>query len=301
MEHKKKVYIAGCGGMLGDAFYQIFDSVFEGKYTDKDVNSDWLEYLDFRDAEAYKKDVKRFSPDLLIHLGALTDLEYCELNSQDAWDSNTGSVMTAVQIANALEIPILYISTAGIFDGAKDSYDEYDHPIPLGVYGKTKYAGERYVLERAKKPFVMRAGWMMGGGLKDKKFVAKICKQILNGSTELFVVDDKDGTPTYTLDFAAVALKLVSTEYYGLYNCVCQGFTSRVDVAKKIVELSGEDITVHPVGSDYFSEQYFAERPRSESLVNRGLDILRINSMKPWQDSIEEYVPQLFEKLAIKN
>ena len=76
---------------------------------------------------------------------------------------------------NELNIPILYISTAGIFDGKKESYDDWDQPNPLGVYARAKYMGERYVIENAKHYLVCRAGLMMGAGPgKDKKFIQKL-------------------------------------------------------------------------------------------------------------------------------
>ena len=89
---KKKIYIAGCGGMLGDAFYKEFIDEYELKCTDIDVNEDWLFYLDFRDFGAYSEDVRGFTPDYLFHLGAYTDLEYCELNPDDTYLTNTKSV-----------------------------------------------------------------------------------------------------------------------------------------------------------------------------------------------------------------
>ena len=116
---KQKIYIAGCGGMLGEAFYSIFGQDYDLRCTDIDVNDDWLSYLDFRDLYLYKKDVELFQPDYLFHLGAYTDLEYCELHEKDTYDTNTKSVEHAVSIANDLNIPLLYISTAGIFDGEK--------------------------------------------------------------------------------------------------------------------------------------------------------------------------------------
>ena len=61
--HKVKIYIAGCGGMLGEAFYEKFRQEFNLKCSDIDVNEEWLNYLDFRDSETYRKDVKDFQPD----------------------------------------------------------------------------------------------------------------------------------------------------------------------------------------------------------------------------------------------
>ena len=121
---KKKIYIADCGGMLGEAFFNQFKDDYEIKCTDKDVNENWLSYLAFRDFEAYNKEVKEFNPDYLFHIGALTDLEYCERNIEITHQSNTISVKTAIDISNSLQIPLLYISTAGIFDGKKETYDD---------------------------------------------------------------------------------------------------------------------------------------------------------------------------------
>ena len=80
---RKKIYIAGCGGMLGEAFHKCFGPTYELKCTDIDVNETWLSYLDFRDYEAYLADVSEFKPDYLFHLGAYTDLEFCELNQDE--------------------------------------------------------------------------------------------------------------------------------------------------------------------------------------------------------------------------
>ena len=74
------------------------------------------------------------------------------------------SVENAVYIANNLDIPILYISTAGIFDWNKEIYDDWDLPNPLGVYARSKYMGERFVAENANRFLIFRAGWMMGAG-----------------------------------------------------------------------------------------------------------------------------------------
>ena len=150
----KKIYIAGCGGMLGEAFYTQFHNNYELKCTDKDVNEEWLSFLDFCDIDEYKKDVIDFKPNYLFHLGAHTDLEYCELNADDSYITNTMAVENAVYIANELNIPLLYISTAGIFDGKKEIYDDWDQPNPLGIYARSKYMGERFVVENARRYLV---------------------------------------------------------------------------------------------------------------------------------------------------
>jgi len=294
----KKIYIAGCGGMLGEAFYKQFKDNYIIKCTDKDVNEDWLSFLDFRELDDYRKDVKEFNPDYLFHLGAYTDLEFCEQNVEDTYKTNTISVENAVYIANKLDIPLLYISTAGIFDGAKEFYDDWDQPNPLGVYARSKYMGERFVCENAKRYLVCRAGWMMGAGPnKDKKFIQKLMKQLKDGRKELYIVNDKDGTPTYTHDFAKNVKLLIENEYWGLYNMVCGGQTSRLEVSNELLSILGltDKIKINVVSSDYFKDIYFAERPVSENLINRKLNLRNINLMRDWKTALKEYIETYYQ------
>ncbi|NQU87869.1 MAG: NAD(P)-dependent oxidoreductase [Mariniphaga sp.] len=295
---EKKIYIAGCGGMLGEAFYMQFKDEFDLKCTDIDVNEDWLTFLDFRDFEAYQKDVESFNPDYLFHLGAYTDLEYCEENPKDTYLTNTIAVENAVYLANKLNIPLLYISTAGIFDGKKNLYDDWDMPNPLGVYARSKYMGERFVVENARRYLVCRAGWMMGAGpKKDKKFIQKLMKQLKEGKNELLIVNDKEGTPTYTHDFAKNVKALIKTEYWGLYNMVCGGLTSRLEVAHELINILNMDksIKITSVNSDYFKDIYYADRPPNERLVNLRLQLRGLDLMQDWKVALRQYLKYFYE------
>jgi dTDP-4-dehydrorhamnose reductase len=239
-----------------------------------------------------------FNPDYLFHLGAYTDLEYCKAHVDDTYNTNTLSVENAVYISNELKIPILYISSAGIFDGKKNLYDDWDLPNPIGHYARAKFAGERFVIENASRYLVCRAGWMMGAGpKKDKKFVQKIMLQLKEGKKELFIVNDKFGTPTYTHDFAKNVKLLLQKEYWGVYNIVCGGETSRLEVAQEIIEILGLEgkVQIHSVSSDYFNIEYFAERPLCERLINQKLNIRKINIMRDWQVSLREYLKNYYE------
>jgi len=298
MTQKKRIYLAGSGGMLGEAFHRVMKDKADLRCTDIDVNAPWLSHLDFRDYDAYRKDVLEFKPDRLYHLGAFTDLEFCELHPEETYATNTLSVENAVHIANELNIPLLYIGTAGIFDGGQQTYDDWDAPGPLGHYARSKYLGERFVAENCRQHLVCRAGWMMGGGpTKDKKFVQKLMKQIKGGAGELFIVDDKLGTPTYTVDFARNVDALIQTGYWGIYNMVCEGLTGRLEVAQKLVELLGktEEIKVTPVSSEHFAKEYFAKRPPSEQLVARKLRLRKLYLMREWDVCLAEYLRDYYQ------
>ena len=294
----KKIFMSGCGGMLGEAFYEVFKTSYQLKCTDIDLNEEWLSYLDFRNLDAYFLSVQEFMPDYLFHIGAHTDLEYCENNINDAYLTNTTSVENAVFVANSLDIPLLYISTAGIFDGKQDIYDDWALPNPICHYARSKYAGEQFVLQHAKFPIVLRAGWMMGGGpKKDKKFVSKILNQIKLGKKTLHIVNDKLGTPTYTYDFANNAKIIIENKLWGLYNLVCQGVTGRLEVAKRILSVCDLEtkIGIIEVNSEHFTEDYFVARPNSERLINKKLQLRGLDQMRDWKICLDEYLTESYK------
>jgi len=154
------------------------------------------------------------------------------------------------------------------------------------------------VVENANKYLVCRAGWMMGGGPnKDKKFVQKIMNQIKLGKKELFVVNDKQGTPTYTHDFAHNTSLLLESEYWGLYNMVCEGMTSRYEVAQELLAILGlkSTITLTEVSSDFYKKEYFAERPPSERLVNTKLKLRKMDRMRDWRIALKDYIESYYQ------
>ncbi len=298
------VYIAGCGGMLGDAFYKVFSKNYNLRCSDKIVNETWLSKLDFTDYENYKSDVENHNTQLLIHLGAMTDLEECETNPNITYLNNTTSVEYAVKISNNLNIPLVFISTAGIFDGKKDIYDDEDLPNPISHYGKSKFKAEKFIETESKNYLICRAGWMMGGGIKkDKKFVSKIIKQIIEGNKNLYIVNDKNGTPTYTYDFANQVLLLIKKNIRGKFNVVCEGITSRLEVTKEIINYFNlnKSIQINEVNSNYFQKEFYAKRPVSERLINSKLDKISLNIMRNWKICLKEYLSKDYKNIFNEN
>jgi dTDP-4-dehydrorhamnose reductase len=301
IDKSTRVYIAGCGGMLGEAVYARFKDHATVLATDIDVNADWLSYADVRDYHAIAKSIEDFAPDAIINLSAITDMELCEREQDNAWMTNALGAENIALVAQRLGVPLIYISTAGIFGGEKEFFNDFDTPNPLSIYAKSKYAGEMFVKQTVAKHFVVRAGWMMGGGpAKDKKFVNKIYRQIAAGKTKLAVVDDKLGTPTYTVDFADGLFTLLASDCYGTYNQVCPGSCSRYDVAVRLVELLGlaDKVAVERVSSDYFAEEYFAVRPASEKLVTMKLEARGLMVMRDWEVCLEQYAREFAQDLA---
>ena len=289
----KKVFITGCGGMLGKAVYERFSPYCQVLATDIDVNEPWLEHGDVIDFQEISEKASKFKPDLIINLAALTDLEHCEQNPEITWKTNALGAENMALISKKLNAAHIYVSTAGIFDGKKEYYNDFEQPNPISIYAKSKYYGEVIVEKMLDNYFIFRAGWMMGGGIKkDKKFIKKIFQQILYGKKQLFVVDDKLGTPTYTVNFAEAMFEIVQTELFGLYNMVCEGSCSRYEVALEFIKLLEleKEIKIDIVDSDYFKGEYFAPRPNSEKLLNLKLSSRGINYMKDWKECLSDYV-----------
>jgi dTDP-4-dehydrorhamnose reductase len=296
MTHYKKVFIAGANGMLGTTLQSI-TGTSEYLLTDKDAEGS-IKFCDIRDLQATSTIVGEYKPDIILNFAALVDLEYCEQQKDDCYLTNTIAAIHLFNLAKDLNIPYVFISTAGIFGNDKEFYTEEDAPYPLSAYGKSKYYTEQLLLNQSyEKYWIFRAGWMMGGGpSKDKKFVNKIMKQITSGVKELFVVDDKLGVPTYTYDFAKSILTHIQEDLpYGLYNMVSQGEASRYETAVAINEYLNLGLIVNKVDSDYYKEEYFAPRPYSEKLINQALTNLNRNYMRNWKVCLYEYLDKFYK------
>jgi dTDP-4-dehydrorhamnose reductase len=294
----ERVLITGAGGMLGNAVFPYFASRFDSVVaTDKDVNEPWLTHLDVRDTTEVRKTFEEIRPTLVLHLAACTDLEFCEVHADTARETNAEATGAVATLCEEYGATLVYISTAGVFDGEKQGfYTEDDQPRPIMVYGQTKYEGELHVTSRCSRHFVVRAGWMVGGGAaKDHKFVHHILGQIVAGSKVIRAVNDRWGTPTYTHDFALNLFRLLDSRRYGTYHMVCEGSGTRYDVAKTILQICNQDgIELLSVDSSCFANAYFAPRPVSEMMTNANLRAMGINLMRPWQEALQDYIVREF-------
>lgn len=259
--------------------------------TDLNPNhSEGIEFLDVRDYSSVQNMVKQIGPELVMHLAAETDVDRCEIEPDHAFQTNTIATQNIALISQKEKIPLIYISTIGVFYGDKsEPYTEFDEPNPINIYGRSKLEGEKIVQNLLNNYYIIRAGWMVGGGpTRDKKFIGKIIKQI-GQKQVLKAVSDKIGSPTYTVDFSRCLSNLIETGFYGLYHCTNKGYGSRFDVAKKIINYLGRpDVTVEPVGSAYFPLP--ALRARSEMSRNYKLELLGKDTMRHWEDALREYI-----------
>ena len=256
-----------------------------------------LGLLDVRRPDHIADWMARVQPDMVVQLAAETDVDRCEADPDHAYATNALATKHIALACQQADVPLAYVSTAGVFDGQKDDpYTEYDEPRPINVYGQSKLEGEHYVRWFLQRFYIVRAGWMVGGGDRDHKFVAKILRQLDEGAHTIYAVGDKWGTPTYAPDFARCFTRLIDTESYGLYHMACLGQGTRYDVAKRILHVMGleDEVELIEVDSEFFREAFPAPRPRSEMMRNYLLDLQGMNTMRPWEESLDEYLVTSF-------
>jgi dTDP-4-dehydrorhamnose reductase len=285
-----KILITGSAGMLGSALSPELEKKGHVVHNTDITLLDKNRFLDVRNYQQVRSKVEEINPDMVMHLAAETDVDKCELEPDHAFLTNTVGTQNVALVCQKKNVELVYISTIGVFYGDKhEPYTEFDDPNPINLYGKSKLEGEKIVQHLLKNYYIVRAGWMIGGGPKrDKKFVGKIIR-LLGETNKLSAVNDKIGSPTYTLDFSRCLANLIETGYYGLYHCTNKGHCTRYDVAKKIIEiLRKTDVTLEAVSSAHFPLP--AARARSEMSRNYKLELLGMDTTRDWDVALSEYV-----------
>ena len=280
-----RMFVTGAGGMVGSYVPDIFSDC-ELVLTDI---VDGYRKLDISDAESVRRAVGGAKPDVVLHLGAATDVDRCELEPEWAHRANALGTENVVRACREAGARLVYISTGAVFPGERDEpYTETDTPGPVNVYAKAKLAGEHAVTRELRDFCIVRAGWMMGGGARDTKFVGKMTEFIAAGRTPLRAVADMRGTPTYARDLLQTVKRLLAAGARGLYHGGNAGSCTRYDMALAIRDALGRpDIVVEPVDSSAFPLP--APRARSEAIASPALERLGL-APRPWREALTDYV-----------
>ncbi len=280
------ILVTGAGGMVGSYFPSL-----AGEFAEPLDLTD-IDTLDVTDLAGVQRRLASRPYSVVIHLAAETDVDRCEVEPDHAYKTNAIGTYNVALACQAAGLILVYISTAGVFggDGAMGPFTEYDNPFPANVYGATKLAGERNVDRLLTRYLIVRAGWMMGGNAKDKKFVSKILSQLKAGSKEIRAVDDKLGSPTYARELVAGIAALLRSQLFGLFHMTNRGVCSRYDIAHRIAEYVGGDVRVSAVNSTQFPLP--AGRASSEAMRNYNLELMGMDRMSSWQDALDMYLKE---------
>src|SRR6516225_2884999 len=195
------ILVTGANGMTASHLLDVYQ---ENELFRTDlVESPSIHRMDIRDKEDVMRTVSKVRPSLVLHLAAETDVDRCEQEPDHAYRSNLIGTLNVTLACKQFDIDLVYVSTAGLFDGMKNEpYTEFDPPGPVNIYARSKLEGEKIVQTLHPRHYVVRAGWMFGGRQRDKKFVGKVAARCIEGGdkAEIKAVDDKFGSPTYAKD-----------------------------------------------------------------------------------------------------
>jgi len=202
------------------------------------------------------------SPDIIINLAAITNVDFCESNPKIAKEINTNGVQNLVDVFPG---KIIHLSTDYVFDGLNGPYKEEDQINPISVYGKTKYDAEKIVLEKENN-LVLRAN-VLYDSLKDNNasFLNWVVNNLKNKNS-IKVVDDQYNNPTWTESIAKVLMLCLNNNISGLYHWGDEDYLSRYDFAIKIAKAYGlESSLIKKIPTSELNQ--LAPRP-----LNGGLD-----------------------------
>ena len=282
-----RILVTGVKGQLG---FDICRELAERGYTD--VRGIDIEDLDITDEIAVKKYISEYNPDVVMHNAAWTAVDKAEEMEEACYKVNVLGTKYLAEAAESVGAKIVYISTDYVFSGEGENYFEVDDEIaPLSVYGKTKYLGELEV-KKCKKHFIVRISWVFG--INGKNFV-KTMLTLAETKTELNVVADQIGSPTYTYDLSKLLCDMIETEKYGTYHATNENICSWCDFAKKIFEIAGvTTMTVNAVTTDQYPAK--APRPHNSRLSKKSLDKAGFKRLPTWEDALNRYIKNELNK-----
>lgn len=274
-----KILITGSNGMLGHDLIEVLKDKHELLLTTSKT-------LDITDADSVMDFIVKSNPDIVINSAAYTDVDGCESNPDLAYNVNGEGVKNLALACREVDCPLVHISTDYVFNGQNDRpWVEDDEIGPISIYGKSKLKGEEHIKEILEKYFIVRTAWLYG--VNGRNFPRTMLELAQNHS-EITVVYDEVGTPTYTPDLAKGISKLIETDYYGTYHLTNSGNCSWCEFARYIFEVADVDVNVIPVTASEFARP--APRPSYSVLENRNWVENGFEPLRNYKEAIKEYI-----------
>lgn len=273
-----KILVTGAGGQLGQELKSL--SANYPSYTWKFAGSKELNVADENQVKHY---LSKFSPDVIVNCAAYTAVDKAESDQDNAYAVNVEGV--SYLAANAGEALLIHVSTDFVYDGNHHkAYQETDPTNPVGMYGKTKLEGEQKLRQTAKNYVVLRTSWLYGS--YGKNFM-KTMLALAASRSELSVVADQIGTPTYTGDLAQAIVKIIENGGVenGVYHFSNEGAASWYDFAHAIFELSGTAIKLNPINTEAYPTP--AKRPHFSVLDKTKIKNSISMDIPHWRDSLK--------------
>jgi dTDP-4-dehydrorhamnose reductase len=283
-----KILITGANGQLGTDLVKLLEKHEVVPLTHDDV--------DITDLVSLKKMCVDNKPEVIINTAAYVRVDDCETNQDLAFKVNALGARNVAVIAEGLGAKLVQISTDYVFGGENPSmttpYTEFDDPVPLNVYGKSKLAGEEFVRHLCHQYFIVRASGLFGvagSSGKGGNFIETILR-LAKERDKITVVDDQIFSPTYTPDLADKIAQLMTSELYGIYHITNSGSCSWYEFAREALKLTGSRTPILPIKSDQYPQK--AKRPKYSVLGHSSLKLLGWDDLKGWEQALSKYIKE---------
>lgn len=275
-----KLLITGAYGQLGNEMRVALERYphLESIFTDVDT-------LDITDKNAVDAFVALHQPNVLINCAAYTAVDKAEDDLALCYKINCDAVRNLGEVAQAHSMMVIHVSTDYVFDGTGHiPYTEDMAVSPTNVYGKSKLAGERELRKACPGAIIIRTSWLYSGF--GNNFVKTMLK-LGNERSQLKVIFDQIGTPTYAADLADAMLQIIDSGKFvpGIYHFSNEGVCSWYDFTKMIFKLANVECEVLPIES----KDYAVRTPRPHySVLNKSKLKSTYNQTIPyWMDGLE--------------
>ena len=287
-----KYLITGYKGQLG---YDVKRELLKRNVSKADILSIDKDEMDITNKEEVNRVVKDFNPDIIFHCAAWTAVDKAEDMEDACYNVNVVGTKNVVDASIEVGATTIYMSTDYVFDGTKEGlYTEEDKVNPKSVYGRTKFLGEEEV-RRNPKHFITRISWVFG--INGHNFIRTMLK-LSDNHSELNVVDDQIGSPTYTVDLAKSLVDMSNSDKYGTYNVTNSEYCSWAEFAEYIFESNKKDVKVNKVTTEEYLEltgTKQAYRPRNSKLDKSKLEE-NFGLLPTWKDAVNRYNIELEEE-----
>jgi dTDP-4-dehydrorhamnose reductase len=284
MSDSKKIVVLGARGMLGTDLMEAIEKAGHQGYPYD------LPDFDISDADQLKAVIA--SADVVVNCAAYTNVEKAESEPEIAYKVNADAAGMLGRFAAEKDIPVVHISTDFVFDGMLDRpYTEEDQTNAISVYGASKLAGEKQLIDSGAKACIIRVQWTYGHA--GTNFIKKLFEFAQTRDT-LKVVDDQVGSPTATVEVAKTICKIISKGDdfpQGIFHFAAAGYVSRYEMAKFVFETKGLDTVINPCKSDEFKT--IAQRPLNSRFDCKKIEAVLGEKIKPWQTPLADFTTQL--------
>ncbi len=280
-----KILVTGVNGQLGHDIIKTL-TARSIPCLGVDIND-----FDLTDSHAVMDYIKNFAPTAIIHCAAYTAVDKAEEMRDSCYNVNVLGTKNIALAAKEVDAKLIYISTDYVYAGTGDkSHLVTEVPAPKSWYGETKYLGEQEAKAITDKLFILRTSWVFG--LNGNNFV-KTMLRLGKERPEINVVSDQIGSPTYTVDLAALLCDMVVTERYGIYHGTNEGLCSWYEFTKQIMEDASLPAKINPIPTSEYKTA--AVRPMNSRLDKSCLDENGFNRLPSWQDALKRYLQELEE------